>query len=155
MAEPVNILRRAGANLAHATRCLVDRAALQRGGGFWLALRLAPPLEEFSIPRFPFEGSPSLLQVLQLLDAAASDPDVDGVLLELAGAPDHHGKDRRATLFRTPDKFQDQVEPRLQPGQVFYGEFSGARRGNRVDDGQKNNGPTIGPYAAITRPYNG
>ncbi|HEY5657345.1 MAG TPA: S49 family peptidase, partial [Myxococcota bacterium] len=87
MAEPVNILRRAGANLAHATRCLVDRAALQRGGGFWLALRLAPPLEEFSIPRFPFEGSPSLLQVLQLLDAAASDPDVDGVLLELAGAP--------------------------------------------------------------------
>ena len=80
------MLRRVGANLAHATRRLAARAALPRDGGLWLCLRLAAPLDESPAPQLSLDWSPSLLDVLEILDAAADDPQIDGVLLELAGA---------------------------------------------------------------------
>jgi protease-4 len=86
MAEPVDMLRRVGANLAHATRRLAARVALPRDGGLWLCLRLTAPLDEIPAPQLSLEWSPSLLDVLEILDAAADDPQIDGVLLELAGA---------------------------------------------------------------------
>jgi len=87
MVEPVEIVRRAGANLAHAARRALARVSLPSEGGFWVSLRLAPPLEELPVPRLSLGPSPSLLEVLQILDAAAHDPAVAGVFLELAGAP--------------------------------------------------------------------
>jgi len=85
MAEPVDILRRVGANLAHAARCLAARASLPRDGGLWLALRLSAPLDEMPAPQLSLDWNPSLLDVLEILDVAAGDPEVDGVFLELVG----------------------------------------------------------------------
>jgi protease-4 len=87
MVEPVEIVRRTGTNLALAARRLLARASLPRDGGIWVSLRLTPPLEEIPAARLALEPSPSLLEVLEILDAAARDPAVEGVYLELAGAP--------------------------------------------------------------------
>jgi protease-4 len=85
MAEPVDILRRVGANLAHAARYLAARAWLPRDGGLWLSLRLSAPLDEMPAPQLSLDRNPSLLDVLEVLDVAAGDPEVDGVFLELVG----------------------------------------------------------------------
>jgi protease-4 len=89
MAAPLRMAGRVGANLARATRRLFAGAALPRGAGFWLLVRLAPPLGELATARVPFrpDGSLSLLEVLETLERAAGDPQVDGVLLRFAGAP--------------------------------------------------------------------
>jgi protease-4 len=65
-----------------------------------LLVRLEPPFEETRTARFPFSRgrSPSLLETLRALDAAASDPRVGGVLLRCAGAP--HGYAAAASLRR-------------------------------------------------------
>jgi protease-4 len=85
----LDLARKLGHNAAHAARQAVGRIALPRREGFWVLLRLAPPLEEQRLPALPFqrEASSSLLDVLEILEAAAADPQVDGVLLRLAGAP--------------------------------------------------------------------
>ena len=85
MAEPVDILRRVGANVAHAARCLAARVSLPRDGGLWLSLRLSAPLDEMPSPQLPWDRNPNLLDVLEILDVAAGDPEVDGVFLELVG----------------------------------------------------------------------
>jgi protease IV len=86
MGEGVGMLRRVGANLARAGRRALARASLPRRGGFWLALRV-DSVEELPAPRLSQEPSPGLLDLLGGLDAAAGDPDVDGVFLELVGSP--------------------------------------------------------------------
>jgi protease-4 len=60
---------------------------LPRRAGIWVSVSLRPSLDEIARPRVPFEGEhgPSLLEVLETLEAAAHDPRVDGVLLRLAG----------------------------------------------------------------------
>lgn len=98
MAHPMEIPRRAASNLARAVRRLFARTALPTDGGFWVSLRLAPPLDEVPTLGFGREPAPSLLQVLEILDAAAADPDVDGVFVELAGAPS--GWSKTQTLRR-------------------------------------------------------
>jgi len=89
MTSPIRVAGRAGANLARAARRLFARAALPRGEGAWLLVRLAPPFDEQAPPRLPFapEGSFSLLELLETLEQAASDPQIDGVLLRFSGAP--------------------------------------------------------------------
>ena len=89
MASPARVVGRAGANLTRAARRLLARAALPRGVGAWLLVRLAPPLDEQAPPRLPFapEVSLSLLELLETLEQAASDPQIDGVLLRFSGAP--------------------------------------------------------------------
>jgi len=88
MALP-GLVRRLGHNAAHAARRVADRFALPADRGFWLVLRLAPPLDEQRPPPLPFQGDTgmSLLEALQVLDAAARDSQLDGVLVRLAGAP--------------------------------------------------------------------
>ena len=88
MPSPSGVAGRAGANLAHAARRLFARAALPRDEGAWLLVRLAPSLEEHAAPRLPFaqEGSLTLLELLETLERAASDPQIDGVLLRFSDA---------------------------------------------------------------------
>jgi protease-4 len=84
-----DLARRIGANAGHLLRSGAALALLPRGAGFWVVLRLSPPLEELRQPALPFqrEAAHGLLDVLELLEAAARDPQVDGVLVRLAGAP--------------------------------------------------------------------
>jgi protease-4 len=88
MASPLRVAGRAGANLARGVRRLLARAALPRDSGAWLLIRLAPPLDEPAPPRLPFASSSSLtlLELLESLERAASDPQIDGVLLRFSGA---------------------------------------------------------------------
>ena len=60
MASPVRVARRAGANLARAARRLFARAALPRGAGAWLLVRLAPRSTSWRRPRLPFARSARL-----------------------------------------------------------------------------------------------
>lgn len=91
MSFPIEFARRLGSNAARAARQTLSRSLFPRGPGTWLLLRLAPPLEEERQPTLPFsrESHPSLLEVLLTLHTAGEDPNVDGVVLRLAGAP--HG----------------------------------------------------------------
>lgn len=104
MSRPGRIARRAGANLSRAARRLAGRAALPRAGGVWVVVRLGPFLEEVATPRLPIgpfgpqEEQLALLDVLEVLSAAADDPQVDGVLLRFSGTPG--GWSRRASLCR-------------------------------------------------------
>jgi protease IV len=89
MASPMRVAGRAGANLARAMRRLVARAALPRRTGAWLLVRLAHPLDEPAPHRLPFAGEASLtlLELLEALERAAADPQIDGVLLRFSGTP--------------------------------------------------------------------
>ncbi len=89
MASPMRVAGRAGANLARALRRLIARAALPRRTGAWLLVRLAQPLDEPAPPRVPFAGEASLtlLELLEALEKAAADPQIDGVLRRFAGEP--------------------------------------------------------------------
>lgn len=88
-ARPLPVLRRVGQNAWRVVRLGVSRAALPREG-FWLVVRLVPPLEETTPVPLPFARDPhlGLVEALEVLDAAAKDPRVAGVLLRLGGAPE-------------------------------------------------------------------
>jgi protease-4 len=92
MPRPLEAVRRAGGNVSGALRRALARQALPADGGWWVRLRLTPPLLEHPAARVATEPWPSLLDVLQTLEAAAADPDVDGVCLELAGEPAGWGR---------------------------------------------------------------
>lgn len=94
MALPIDIARRAGANLGRAARRALAQAVLPRGAGVWLVIRLGPGLDEMAVPRLPFhrEEGLSLLEVLETLESAADDPRIDGVLLRFSGTPAGWGK---------------------------------------------------------------
>ncbi len=111
MASPLGLLRRLGHNGAHLARRVVDRALLPPDRGFWLLLRLQPPLEEQRPPALPFarEGGQGLLEVLQTLDAAARDPQVDGVMVRLGGAPRGWGK--LAAVRRALERVREAGKP--------------------------------------------
>jgi len=100
MALVPGVVRRASGNAARAARLLAARVVLGRRAPFWLLVRLEPPFEETRTARLPFSRgrSPSLLETLRALDAAASDRRVGGVLLRCAGAP--HGYAAAASLRR-------------------------------------------------------
>jgi len=85
--SPLEIARQIQGNLAHVVRRIADRAALPRDQGFWLTLRLGGPLEEHQTPGLGFgrHSTLGLFEVLETLEAAARDPQVDGVLLRIAG----------------------------------------------------------------------
>ena len=89
MASPIRVAGRAGANLARVARRLLARSALPRDAGAWLLVRLAPPIDEQASPRLSFapEGSLTLFELLETLEQAAADPQIDGVLLRFSGAP--------------------------------------------------------------------
>jgi len=104
--------RRAAANLARGSRELFARGALPRASApAWLALRLAPPLEDVAAPRLPFSRPPGLglLHALAALDAAARDPGVAGVALRIAGPLG--GFARALSLRRALDRVRDAGRP--------------------------------------------
>lgn len=82
-------LRKFGYNAARAVRQVAGRLALPREAGFWVRLALQPPLDEQRAAALPWqrEAPMALLDVLEVLEAAAVDPQVDGVLVRLGGAP--------------------------------------------------------------------
>ena len=86
--SPIDIARRAGSNLARVARRTIDRTSLPQRDGFWLVVRLTGSLEELPLPGLPFARGPwqNLLDVLETLEAAAEDPQVDGVLLHISGS---------------------------------------------------------------------
>jgi protease-4 len=87
MATPLAPLRRLAQNGSRLLRQGVARGWLRRS--WWLRVRLRAPLPESRSPMLLQLREPSLalVDLLETLKAAASDPHVDGVLLELAGAP--------------------------------------------------------------------
>lgn len=87
MASPLGPLRRLAQNGAWLVRQGVARSYLR--GSWWLRVRLRSPLLESRAPLLlPVREAPqALVDLLATLEAAASDPRVDGVLVELAGAP--------------------------------------------------------------------
>jgi protease-4 len=119
------LARRLGANAGRAARQGAALLALPRGAGFWLVVRLAPPLDEQRVSALPFqrEAAWSLLDVLELFDTAAADPQVDGVLLRLAGAP--RGWSKLASLRRALERLRAAGKPvvawgeRLAPEDLY------------------------------------
>lgn len=89
MAGPLGFARRLAGNASHLVKRVVARAALPRDRGFWLRVRLTSLLGERRGPAWlpSRDGLHALYDVLASLAAAARDPRVDGVLLELAGGP--------------------------------------------------------------------
>jgi protease-4 len=107
----VDFARRLGHNALRVARQTAGRMALPRGAGFWVRVRLAPPLDEQRLPALPFqrEAPLSLLDVLEILEAAAQDPQVDGVLLRLEGAP--HGWGKVLSVRRAVERVREAGKP--------------------------------------------
>jgi len=79
-------IRRVGGGLARWARRGLARRALPREHAFWVSLELPSPLLDVASHGLGVDGR-SLLGVLQVLESAAEQPRVAGVLLRLAGAP--------------------------------------------------------------------
>ena len=111
MAGPARVARNAGANLVHTARRVVAHFALPRGPGVWLVVRITPGLREVTTPRVPWaaDGSQGLLEVLQTLDAAARDANIDGVLLRFSGTPG--GWSRLLSLRRAVERVREAGKP--------------------------------------------
>jgi protease-4 len=80
------MLRRAAARSADGVRRAVARRALPRDP-FFVAMHLEAPLSELPVPTRSRETPSSLLEALLILDAAARDPGVAGLLLRLENTP--------------------------------------------------------------------
>ncbi len=111
MARAAQIARRVGANLARGARRTVAELVLPRQRGFWIVLRLTGPVEDLPSPLVPFAGesTASLLDVLQTLEAAAADPQVDGVLVRLGHAP--MGWSKVLSLRRALQRVRERGKP--------------------------------------------
>lgn len=90
---------RLGANAVRAVQRGVGHFALPRGP-MWVRIRLAPPIEDLLPPALlrRRDHSLSFLELLRVLDHAASDPRVEGVLIRLDGM--RRGFSRVLTLRR-------------------------------------------------------
>jgi protease-4 len=123
-------VRRIGANASRAARRVAARAWLGRRAPFWLLVRLSPPFEETRAVGLLGlrDRTPSLLETLRALDAAARDPEVAGVVLRLAGAPS--GFAAATALRRAVDALRAAGKPVAaygeRVGQIEYAVASGA-----------------------------
>lgn len=101
MSAPFGMVGRLAANAARAARRGMSRAALPPSG-FWVGVRLGASVPELRVRGWPFASARSnplsLLDLLRVIETAAHDPHVDGVLLRLDGAPG--GWSRLQTLRR-------------------------------------------------------
>jgi len=84
---PIDIARHAGGNLVHGVRRFLDWTNLPQRERFWLDLNVRGPLEELPTLHSPFGRKPAsnLLEVLETLDAAAADRQIDGVMVRISG----------------------------------------------------------------------
>lgn len=108
---PIEILRQAGADVARVARRVLSRAVLPRRDGFWLVVQLSDSPEELRAAFSPFgqRPAPSLVELLEILDAARRDPQVDGVLLRIGGPL--HGISRVLSLRRAVQAFRAAGKP--------------------------------------------
>ena len=108
---PIEILRQAGADVARAARRVLSRAVLPRRDGFWLVVQLSDSPEELRAAISPFgqRPAPSLVELLEILDSALRDPQVDGVLLRIGGPL--HGISRVLSLRRAVQAFRAAGKP--------------------------------------------
>lgn len=125
-AQPTEVVRRLGANLAGLARRGVARAVLSRERPVWVRVRMAQPVTELRAPALPMgrPPGPSLLELLTTLDAASRDPDVTGILLRLDGAPIGWGRAvavRRAVADAATRKTVVAFGESLSAGDVFIG----------------------------------
>lgn len=111
MARTAPIIGRAAANLSRGVRRAVAALALPRRHSFWIVVRLTGPVEDLASPRLPFtrEGATGLFEVLQTLEAAATDPQVDGVLLRVGAAP--IGWSKALSLRRAVERLRGRGKP--------------------------------------------
>jgi protease-4 len=111
MAQPLQVVRRAGANLARVARRLAARSVLPRDAGIWLVVHIGPLLDELAPPRLPWsrDETQSLLEVLATLECAGEDPQVDGVLLRFSGSPS--GWSRVLSLRRAIQRVREHGVP--------------------------------------------
>ncbi|MBW2287367.1 MAG: signal peptide peptidase SppA [Deltaproteobacteria bacterium] len=108
---PIEVLQQAGADVARVVRRVLSRVALPRRDGFWLVVQLSASPEELRAPFSPFgqRPAPSLVELLEILDAARRDPQVDGVLLRISGPL--HGISRVLSLRRAVQAFRAAGKP--------------------------------------------
>ncbi|MEE8475676.1 MAG: S49 family peptidase [Myxococcota bacterium] len=111
MARVAPIVGRAAANLARGARRVVGALALPRRRGFWIVVRLTGPVEDLASPRLPLtrEGTVGLFEVLQTLEAAATDPQVVGVLLRVGATP--IGWSKALSLRRAVERLRERGKP--------------------------------------------
>jgi protease-4 len=119
MATPLAPVRRLAQNGSRLLRQAVARGWLR--GSWWLRVRLRAPLPESRSPIwFQLSEAPlALVDLLETLAVAARDPHVDGVLLELAGAP--RGLAQAEALRRAVCALREAGKP-----VISYGEAIGA-----------------------------
>ena len=111
MARVAPIVGRVAANLARGARRVVGALALPRRRGFWIVVRLTGPVEDLASPRLPLtrEGTVGLFEVLQTLEAAATDPQVEGVLLRVGATP--IGWSKALSLRRAVERLRERGKP--------------------------------------------
>jgi len=125
-------VRRLGANSIRLARLAAARLTLPSDGGVWLVLRLGSPVEEFRTPQLALSRSPrlTLLDVLKVLDAAARDPRVAGVVLRFTGPVG--GMSRALSLRRSVVRLRESGKPVVAWSEGFEAESyvaaSGATR---------------------------
>ena len=100
-----------GANLAGTARRALAARAMPRRAPVWVVLPISRALEEgpgaFSL--FGRERAPSLLDALEVLDSAADDPRVDGVVLRFRGGVSGFSKNQ--SLRRAVVRVRDAGKP--------------------------------------------
>lgn len=115
-------LRRLGANASRIVRLASARISLPSDGGVWLTLRLGAPVEELRTPQLTFSriSRLQLLDVLRVLDAAAGDPRVAGVVLRFTGPVG--GMGRALALRRAIAKLREAGKPVVAWSEGFEAE---------------------------------
>jgi protease-4 len=100
-----------GANASRLARRTAARLTLPNDGGVWLVLRLDSPIEELRVPHLAFSRSPrlALLDVLHVLESAALDENVAGVVLRFTGPVG--GMSRALTLRRSIVRLREAGKP--------------------------------------------
>jgi len=90
-------------------------------GGFWLRVKLASPVPELPGPSWPRvrDRALSVLEVLRILERAASDPRVAGLVLRLEGTPG--GFARIASLRRATAAVRAAGKPVLAWSESYRG----------------------------------
>jgi protease-4 len=115
------IAGRVGANAVRIVQRGVGYFALPRGP-VWIRVRLAPPIEDL-LPPALFRGrdhSLSFLELLQVLEHAAGDPRVEGVLIRLEGV--RRGFARVLTLRRAIEQVRAAGKPVVVYGETLSSE---------------------------------
>jgi protease-4 len=121
MARVTGIAGRMGANAVRLVRRGVGHFALPRGG-IWVRVRLAPPIEDL-MPPVLFrrrDHALSFLELLQVLEHAAADPQVDGVLIRLEGV--RRGLGRILSLRRAISRVREAGKPVVVYGETLSSE---------------------------------